>query len=145
MELFDFEYSNSYYTNMNYIANRIEALYSTPGAFDPSVLASSLEPDVVLHVPGAHPLSGDHHGLAGVGGFLQRTREATTDGEHMELIELLGGKSHIGAYVRVTAQRAGRTPLVNHTIHLFRLGDDDRIAEIWFHNRDQAPVDEFWS
>ena len=68
MELFDSEYSNSYYTNMNYISDRIEALYSTPGAFDPSVLASS-----------------------------------------------------------------------------FRLGDDDRIAEIWFHNRDQAPVDEFWS
>ena len=80
------------------------------------MLASSLEPDVVLHVPGVHPLSGDHRGLASVGGFLQRTREATTDGEHMELIEVL-----------------------------FRLGDDDRIAEIWFHNRDQAPVDEFWS
>ena len=50
-----------------------------------------------------------------------------------------------GAYVRVTAQRDGRAPLVNYTIHLFRLGDDDRIAEIWFHNREQAPVDAFWN
>ena len=100
---------------------------------------------MILHVPGVHPLAGDHHGLAGVGDFLQRTREATNDGEHIELIEVLDGKAHIGAYVRVTAHRDGRAPLVNHTIHLFRLGDDDRIAEIWFHNREQAPVDAFWS
>ena len=130
---------------MNYIWNQVAAIYSTPGAFDPSALASSLEPDVILHVPGTHPLSGDHHGLAGVGSFLQRTREATSDGEHIELIEVLGGKDHVGAYVRVTATRDDRAPLVNHTIHLFRLGDDDRIAEIWFHNREQAPVDAFWS
>ena len=130
---------------MNYIHDQIAALYSTPGALDPSALASSLEPDVVLHVPGVHSLSGDHRGHAGVGDFLQRTRDATNGGEHIELIEVLRGEAHIGAYVRVTAHRNGRAPLVNHTIHLFRLGDDDRIAEIWFHNREQAPVDEFWS
>ena len=130
---------------MNYLMKQITALYSTPGALDPSALASSLEPDVILHVPGVHPLSGDHYGLAGVGSFLQRTREATDGGEHIELIEVLTGKAHVGAYVRVTAHRDGRDPLVNHTIHLFRLGDDDRIAEIWFHTREQAPVDAFWS
>ena len=130
---------------MNYIAEQVRALYSAPGAFDPTAIVSSLDPDVVLHVPGVHSLSGDHHGIAGVGSFLQRSREATNDGEHIELIEVLGGKAHVGAYVRVTADRDGRAPLVNHTIHLFRLGDDDRIAEIWFHNREQAPVDAFWS
>jgi len=130
---------------MKYITDQLTSLYSAPGAFDASVLASSLEPDVILHVPGAHPMSGDHHGLAGVGDFLQRSREATDGGEHMELIEVLGGTTHVGAYVTVTAQREGRAPLVNHTIHLFRLSGDDRIAEIWFHNREQAPVDAFWS
>lgn len=130
---------------MNYIADQLAALYATPGAFDPSAIASSLEPDVTLHVPGSHQLSGDHHGLAGVGDFLHRSRDATNDGEHMELIDILGGETHIGAYVRVTAHRDGRAPLVNHTIHLFRLGEDGRIAEIWFHNREQAAVDAFWS
>ncbi|MET0910098.1 MAG: nuclear transport factor 2 family protein [Ilumatobacteraceae bacterium] len=131
---------------MNYYTkHHIAALYSTPGAFDPSAIASALEPDVTLHVPGSHPLSGDHHGVAGVGQFLERTRNTTDDGEHIELIEILDGETHIGAYVRVTAHRGGRTPLVNHTIHLFRLTEDDRIAEIWFHNREQAAVDEFWS
>ena len=129
---------------MNYITDQITALYSTPGAFDPSALVSVLDPGVVLHVPGAHPLSGDHVGLAGVGSFLERTRATTDGGEHMELIEVLSGTSHVGAYVTVTAHRDGRAPLVNHTIHLFRLGDDDRIAEIWFHNQEQAPVDAFW-
>ncbi len=129
---------------MNYITEQVAALYSSPGAFDPSAIASSLEPDVTLHVPGSHPMSGDHHGAAGVGHFLERTRNATDDGEHMELIEILDGETHIGAYVRVTAHRAGRAPLVNHTIHLFRLTEDDRIAEIWFHNREQAVVDAFW-
>ena len=130
---------------MNYIADQVAAIYSTSGAFDPSALATSLQPDVILHVPGVHPLAGDHRGLAGVGSFLQRTRDATNGGEHIELIDVLAGSDHIGAYVRVTAHRAGRAPLVNHTIHLFRLGDDDRIAEIWFHNREQAPVDAFWN
>lgn len=130
---------------MKYIADQLAALYSAAGAFDPSTIASSLQPDVILHVPGSHPLAGDHHGLAGVSDFLERTRNATNDGEHMELIEILGGETHIGAYVRVTAPREGRAPLVNNTIHLFRLGEEDRIAEIWFHNREQAAVDAFWS
>jgi uncharacterized protein len=130
---------------MNYLVEQVTALYSAPGAFDPSAIVSSLEPDVILHVPGVHSLSGDHHGIAGVGSFLQRSREATDGGEHMELIEVLSGESHIGAYVRVTAHRDGRASLDNHTVHLFRLGDDGRIAEIWFHNREQAPVDAFWS
>ena len=130
---------------MNHLTDQLTSLYSAPGAFDPAPLLSSLDPDVILHVPGTHPLAGDHHGAAGVADFLQRTRETSDGGEHIELIEVLSGPTHLGAYVRVTARRDGRDPLTNDTIHLFRLGDDDRIAEIWFHNREQAPVDAFWS
>jgi hypothetical protein len=40
-------------------------------------------------------------------------------------------------------RRAGHADLDNFTLHLLRI-ESGRIAEIWFHNRNQPAVDAFW-
>ena len=100
--------------------------------------------DVVLHVPGSHPLAGDHRGPEALVRFVEASRERTETGEHIEVLDVLEGADHAAAYLRVTAERAGKEPLDNTTVHLLRLVDG-RVAEVWLHNWDNTAVNEFWS
>ena len=104
-----------------------------------------LDPDVVLHVPGANPVAGDHEGLDAVLGWVLTsqaiTREGTVD---TRVVDLGGGATHATAICEVTGERPGRSVMHNRTIHVLRV-DAGRIAEIWFHNWDQPSVDAFWS
>jgi len=129
---------------MNRTAEVIDQAYSSDEGIDLVGLSGALHADVVLHVPGDHPVAGEHRGLEQIAGFVHASRAATADGEHVERLDTLVGESHVGVLVRVTAARPDRDDLINHTIHLFAL-DDDAVTDIWFHNRDQAAVDAFWS
>ena len=100
--------------------------------------------NVVLHVPGTHPLAGEHHGPEALVRFVEASRERTESGEHIEVLDVLEGADHAAAYLRVTAERAGKEPLDNTTVHLLRLVDD-LVAEVWLHNWDNTAVNEFWS
>ena len=100
--------------------------------------------DATLHVPGAQPLAGDHVGLEAILNFMVATTATTDGGERIELIDALVGDDHAAAYVRVMADRAGRASLDNFTVHLMRT-INGLITDIWFHNRDHAAVDAFWS
>ena len=112
-------------------------------AGDLRAAAEVLHPDAVLHVPGRHPQAGDHRGAVGIAQFVAASA-ATGGTTEREVLDLLEGTDHVAAYCLVRGTRPGRAPLDNHTLHLFRI-EDGRIAEIWFHNRDQSAVDEFWS
>jgi uncharacterized protein len=98
--------------------------------------------DVTVHVPGTHPLSGDHIGPDAVLAFVERSRALTDDGLRSELLDVLNGRGHIGLYFRVRATRGSRS-LDNHTIHRARV-QAGRVAEVWFHNHDDLAVDDFW-
>lgn len=100
--------------------------------------------DVVLHVPGNHPLAGEHHGPEALARFVEASRERTDTGEQIEVLDVLEGSDHAAVYLHVTAERAGKTPLDNTTVHLLRLVDG-RVAEVWLHNWDNDTVNEFWS
>lgn len=100
--------------------------------------------DVVLHVPGTHPLAGEHCGPEALIAFVEASRERTETGEHIEVLDVLEGADHAAAYLHVTAERAGRTPLDNTTVHLLRLVEG-RVSEVWLHNWDSTAVNEFWS
>src|SRR5688500_18938366 len=112
-------------------------------AGDLSAAAEVVHPDVVLHVPGAHPQAGDHRGAAGIAQFVAASAAA---GAHTDrtVLDVLEGAEHVAVYCLVRGTRPGRAAMANHTLHLFRI-EDGCIAEIWFHNRDQSTVDEFWS
>lgn len=118
------------------IARRLYAA----AASDPATLVDLLAPDVVLHDPGSHPNGGAHRGRDAVLRFLAASGTA---GARMEVLDVMGGEHHASAYVHVRA-RHGDAVLDNPTVHLMRIVDS-RVAEFWFHNRDQSHVDAFWS
>ncbi len=115
----------------------LEALYGQLANGDVVAAAARLTPDAVLHIPEDNPLAGDHRGPAAILGVL-----ATVDGlgARTEVVDVLAGRSYAAAFCRVHAD----TKLDNTTVHLFRMAGE-RVAEVWFHNRDQAAVDAFWS
>ena len=122
-----------------------ERFYDAVRTGDVEGALGTLHPDVVLHVPGIHPLAGQHRGPQGVLDFVLRSRELTTNGEDIEVVDLLAGGSHVAALCRVTANRSDGRALDNRTVHLMRTSSDGRIAEIWFHNANQDEVNAFWS
>ena len=99
--------------------------------------------DVALHVPGSHPTAGEYNGLQGILDFYAASR-ATGATTAQQVLDVLEGRDHVAVYCHVTGARPDRAVLQNPTLHLYRVADG-RVAEIWFHNRDQAAVDAFWS
>ena len=112
---------------------------------DVDAALAALSPEVVLHVPGSHPLAGDHRGTDGLLGFVLGCREVASNGERTEVLDLLGGSDHVAALCRVTAERADGVELDNRTVHMLHTDADGLIDEIWFHNWDQPAVDKFWA
>jgi len=118
-------------------------LYDAVGTGDLVAASAWLAEDVVLHVPGTHPLAGDHVGLDGFARFLAESAAVTDGGEDIEVVDVLGGEHHAAVYCHVTATRPGRAPLDNMTVHLLAVRDG-RVVEAWLHNRDDAAVSAFW-
>jgi uncharacterized protein len=131
--------------HVRHATTSLAAAYRPDGSVDLAAFADLLDPEVVLHVPGNNPLSGDHRGLAEVAAFAIASATATGGTESTVLIDTLVGQQHIAALVRVTAERPNATRLDNITMHLAKLGENGLITEIWFHNRDQTHVDAFWA
>jgi ketosteroid isomerase-like protein len=103
-----------------------------------------IHPDIVLHVPGDHPLAGEHRGIDAFVTFQIASAEVASNTQEMRLIDVMGGTDHAAAYVHVTAQREGRAPLDNLTVHLFRF-EDGRVVDLRFHNWDDRAVSAFWA
>jgi ketosteroid isomerase-like protein len=127
------------------LARELAAAYRPDGTIDLDRLVPLLHPDVVLHVPGDQPLGGDHRGLVEIAGFLVGSREVTVAGEHIDRVDTLVGDDHVALLVRVTGDRFDGRRLDNVTMHLARIDGAGLVTDIWFHNRDQAHVDAFWS
>jgi hypothetical protein len=112
------------------------------GTDDLAAAGKLLDEAVRLHVPGSHPTAGEYRGLQGILDFYAASR-ATGASTAVEVIDVLEGREHVAVYCHVTGTRPDRAVLQNPTLHLYRV-DGGRVAEIWFHNRDQAAVDAFW-
>ncbi len=121
----------------------VRRFYASLSAGNLAEAGSLLTEDVVLHVPGRHPLAGDYHGAAGIAAFAAASGAVADRSEDLQVLDVLTGDTLVAAYCLVTGRREGHAPLENRTLHLARV-EDGRIAEIWFHNYDQHAVDAFW-
>jgi uncharacterized protein len=124
--------------------SKVTDLYQAIRESDLATLLDLVAPGVILHMPGTHSLAGTHRGSDAVLTCMAEMTGLTDGGEHIEVLDVLGGHSYAAAYCHVTATRDGRPPLDNHTVHLLRF-DDAQLVEIWFHNRNDFDVNEFWS
>ena len=100
--------------------------------------------DVVLHLQGRNPLSGD---FVGKQAFLEHSGRLFAElGGTMELVEVrevLLGAEHAVALVKERALRGKRT-LEFDRVNVYRLRAG-KIAEIWSYDSDPYALDEFWA
>ena len=117
--------------------------YEAFGKGDMATLQELLAADVIWHVPGKNPLSGDYKGIGEVLGFFQKGVEMTGGTLRVELHDVLANDDHGVALVLVTAEREGKR-LADNAVQVFHVSGD-KATEAWTHAGDQAAVDAFWS
>jgi ketosteroid isomerase-like protein len=99
--------------------------------------------DVVWHVAGRSPLSGDYQGKDRVFGFFARLQELSEGTSKVEVHDLLANDEHGVAVVTESATRGGQ----NHegrATHVFHLREG-QVTEFWDAQTNQYEADEFWS
>jgi uncharacterized protein len=99
--------------------------------------------DVVMHVPGDGPLSGDHRGREGIAAIFQKEMSLLDAPPQFEQHDILGSEDHVVALTTQRLQRNGRT-LEQRQVIVAHV-NDGMLAEIWFHSEDQKAFDEFLS
>jgi ketosteroid isomerase-like protein len=99
--------------------------------------------DIVWHVSGRSPISGDYTGKEQVFGFFGKLQELSGGTSKVEVHDLLADDDHGVAIVTQSASRDGRTyeGRVTHVLHL----RDGKVTEFWDAYVDQYASDEFWA
>ncbi len=99
--------------------------------------------DIVWHVSGRSPISGDYTGKEQVFGFFGKLQELSGGTSKVEVHDLLADDDHGVAIVTQSASRDGRTyeGRVTHVLHL----RDGKVTEFWDAYVDQYTSDEFWA
>jgi ketosteroid isomerase-like protein len=99
--------------------------------------------DILWHVGGRNPFTGDYKGRQEVYGFFAKLAENSGGTFRLEIHDVLANDEHGVAFVHTSAQREGRI-LDDNTIHAFEL-EGGRVKEFWGYPGDQYAADEFWS
>jgi ketosteroid isomerase-like protein len=99
--------------------------------------------DIVWHVPGNNPLSGDHLGKAAVFTLFARIVELSSGTLNQEIHDVLANDEHAVVMVVTRAEREGKQ-LEDRQVHVLHV-KDGKVTEFWNHFGNQSAVDEFWS
>jgi uncharacterized protein len=99
--------------------------------------------DVVWHVGGRSPLTGDYRGKEAVLGFLGDLVSQTEGTYRSEVHDVIASDMHAAALVRETAERQGKK-LDQNSVHLYHVANG-KVTEGWFYPSDPYADDEFWS
>jgi ketosteroid isomerase-like protein len=110
---------------------------------DFETLASYLAEDVVWHVGGDHPLSGDYRGRDAVLDYCRKAQELAGGTLQGEPLEILASDRHAGVFNHITAKRDGMT-LDVVLAQALKLDDKGRWTEYWALADEQGAVDAFW-
>jgi ketosteroid isomerase-like protein len=126
-------------------AAAIRAMYEALVAGDIAAAAEHIAEDAALHVPGRSPNTGTYAGRDAILGFVGHAVEVTGGTLQLRVHRVLADEGVVVALATYTASRPdGRPPLENHLAHVIHMRDG-RMAESWFHTRDQYAVDAFWA
>ena len=98
--------------------------------------------DIVWHVPGRSPLSGDYGGHEEVMGFFQRSMELSGGTLRVEADEILADGERVVVLTTVSAERNGHS-WSSPEVHVWRVVDGKAVEFREFQG-DQQIEDEFW-
>jgi uncharacterized protein len=111
---------------------------------DLEAMRSFIADDIVWHVGGDHPLSGDRRGRDEVFEYYRQVREMTGGTLTVEPLDILANERHAGIFMRVTGRRDGKE-LDVLLAEALTLDEQGRWREYWALADDQPAVDAFWS
>jgi ketosteroid isomerase-like protein len=117
--------------------------YAAFATGDVATLGQLFADDIVWHVGGRSPITGDYKGKAEVLGFFGKLAVRAAGTFRTEIHDVLANDEHVVALVTFTAAREGRT-LDEHGVQVFHV-QDAKVIETWFHPSDQYADDAFWS
>jgi uncharacterized protein len=100
--------------------------------------------DVLWHVGGEHPLSGDYRGREALFGYFARVGELTGATLRIDPLDVLADDTHCAIFTRVTAQREGKEMDVV-LAQAFKVNAEGRWTEYWALADDQEALERFWS
>lgn len=124
---------------------RIREGYDAFGRGDLEAIRDQFSPDIVWHVGGNSPLSGEYKGIDAVFDFFGRVFTETGGTLKNEVHDILANDTHAVVLLTQTAERNGRTLTADAIQVVVHRDDQDRITESWFIAEDQNAVDEFWA
>lgn len=99
--------------------------------------------DIIWHVPGHNPVSGDYHGFEEYN-TLMVSRMAPLDRWDFTLVRAMVNGDRVMTVIRVQGERKGRT-IDLHGGHLMRLNEEAKVVEGWGFVDDQEALDAFFS
>lgn len=110
---------------------------------DPDQMWDRFDDQVVFHVSGNHPLSGDYVGVARIRDYLTAVKEATGGRGGFSVTSAMADDTGDEILVEGTAFH-GEGPFVRTVVHRLRLADG-KLVEFRDHPFDQQNEDRFWS
>jgi len=127
----------------------VELLRDVYGAYstgDLDALRNLFPGEIVLHVPGRSPISGDRRGKDEVIGFLGSILGGTggTTGLVLDVHEILANDTHGVALLTGTASRDDGRELHGNFVHVWHFARR-KPTEVWVHPYDLYESDEFWA
>ncbi len=99
--------------------------------------------DILWHVPGRGPLSGDYRGHAEVLGFFERFMVLSGGTFRIQIDDVLAKGDQVVVLCRHSAQRGGRS-WSSPQVEVWTV-KDNRATVFWQYQGDQQAEDEFWS
>ena len=111
---------------------------------DLATLSELIADDVVWHVNGVGPLTGDYRGRDQVFGLFGRLAEETGGTFRLDVHDILANDEHTAVLATLSASRAGKsieTPVVNVSHN----DGDGRITEFWASTTDPEASINFWA
>jgi ketosteroid isomerase-like protein len=104
---------------------------------------ASIAPDILWHVPGHNPVSGDYRGFQEYTEVMP-ARMAPLTRWDFELHDVMVNGDHVVTTWRVQGERKGK-PIDLRGAHIMRLNDAGQIVEGWGFANDQDALDEFFA
>jgi len=104
---------------------------------------SAFAEDILWHIPGRGPISGDYRGHAEVLGFFQHFMELSSGTFRLRVDDILAKDDRVVVLCTESAQRGGRS-WSSPQVHVWTIRDG-RAAIFWQYQGDQQTEDEFWS
>jgi ketosteroid isomerase-like protein len=123
---------------------RLRDGYAAFESGDFTALNEMMADDIVWHVPGDSPLSGDYKGKEEVFGYFGALMQETGGTFKVELQDILANDTRAVALQRVSGDRNGKH-LDSYAANVFEMTPDGRAKEVTLMSTDTAAASDFFS